>query len=361
MGHHRHVQPGADDYEYRGAPPPELRGEPEPPPAPRDAHAAARRTARRRRRRVWAWLAVLFLLPFSVPLVFRGLDLDGPSPVPQMLAFLPWFLAPAWLGLVAAVLARRVLPVVWAVAVLVATGWFLQPYGPDAPAGAADPPGNRFRVLTANLHHGDALPALRELLRDERPQLVAVQECGPACAAALRADEVRDLYPHRVIVEGGSAEGSALLSAYPLRSTPPVPGMLAMPGAVVDVGDRSLRFQLAHPMPPLLETIGPWERELGRLADFADERAGEPLVMAGDFNATQDHAAFRAVLDAGLGDVARLEGRSRTPTWPTQTAPPLGAQIDHVLVSDDFDTHGVTFFDLPGSDHRAVLADIALR
>ncbi|EST38119.1 hypothetical protein N566_09205, partial [Streptomycetaceae bacterium MP113-05] len=305
--------------------------------------------------------AVLFLLPFSVPLVFRGLGADGPSPVPQILAFLPWFLAPAWVGLVFAVLARRALLVLWAVAVLVATGWFLQPYGPDAPVEAADAPGSRFRVLTANLHHGDAVEALRELLRDERPQLVAVQECDTRCVQALGANEVRDAYPHRVVVEGGSAEGSALLSAYPLRSTPPVPGELAMPGAVVDVGKRSLRFQLAHPMPPLLRTIGPWERELGRLADYAAGHGNGPLVIAGDFNATQDHAAFRAVLDTGLQDVARLEGRSRTPTWPTQTAPPLGAQIDHVLVSEDFDTHGVTFFDLPRSDHRAVLADIAVR
>lgn len=354
------VQTGADDYVYRGEPPPELRGEPEPPAAPRGAAAAARRRARYRRRRRFGWCAVLLLLPFSVPLIFRALDADGPSPVPQLLAFLPWFLAPAWLALVCAVLARRVLPVLWAVAVLVATGWFLLPYGPDAPAHRAGAPTERFRVLTANLQYGGAIGPFLDLLRAERPQLVAVQECDAACAAKLRTPEVRETYPHRVILEGDGAQGSALLSAYPLRSTPPVPGELAMPGAVVDVAGTNVRFQLAHPLPPLLTGVGPWEQELGRLAQYAAEHGAGPLVMAGDFNSSQDHAAFRDILDTGLRDVARLEGRSRTPTWPAQTAPPLGAQIDHVLVSEEFDTHDVVFFDLAGSDHRAVLADVAL-
>lgn len=354
------MRTGAGNYEYRGEPPPELRREPDPPPA-RGAGAAARQAARvRRRHRRFGHWAVLFLLPFSVPLVFRGLDSDGPSPVPQMLAFLPWFLVPAWLGLVCAVLARRALLIVWAAAVLVATGWYLLPYGPDAPAQRAGVPAERFRVLTANLQRGDALEPFLELLRTERPQLVAVQECDTVCATVLRSGELRAAYPYRVVVEGGSAAGSALLSTYPLRSTPPVPGRMAMPGAVVDVAGTQVRFQLAHPSPPLLAGVGSWGRELARLAAFASEHEDVPLVVAGDFNSSQDHAAFRSVLDTGLRDVARLEGRSRAPTWPDRTAPPFGAQIDHVLVSEEFGSRDVVFFDLPGSDHRAVLADVAL-
>lgn len=303
---------------------------------------------------------MLLLLPWSVPLVFRGLDADGPSPVPQLLAFLPWFLAPAWLGLVCAVLARRLVLVVWAVAVLVATGWFLQPYGPDAAARDAGAPAERFRVLTANLREGEALDAFLALLPAERPHLVAVQECDAACVTALGSAEVRAAYPHRVIAEGSSVEGAALLSTYPLRSMPVVPGRLAMPGAVVDVAGTDVLFQSAHPTPPLLGGVGRWEGELRRLAALSGRRDG-PLVMAGDFNATQDHAAFRRILATGLRDVARLEGRSRTPTWPSRTAPPFGTQIDHVLVSGEFATRDVTFVDLAGSDHRAVLADVSLR
>jgi endonuclease/exonuclease/phosphatase (EEP) superfamily protein YafD len=302
------------------------------------------------------------LLPVSVPLVFRGLDADGPAPVPQLLAFLPWFLAPAWVGLVLGVVARRWPVALWAASTLAATAVFLQPYGPDAPPPGGQPTVARFRVLTANLHHGDATATLLKLLETEHPQLVAVEECDHRCVRALRSEAVRAAYPHRIVVSEGTWAGSALLSSYPLRSTTPLPGVPAMPGAYAEIAGVRVRVQVAHPMPPQFGSVNAWRRGLGELRDLAASlrRAGTPALFAGDFNASQDHAAFRAVLGAGLQDVARLQGHSRTPTWPARTAPPLGVQIDHVLVSDAFETHDVGFFGLPGSDHRAVLADVAL-
>jgi endonuclease/exonuclease/phosphatase (EEP) superfamily protein YafD len=313
-------------------------------------------------RRAAAWCAALFLLPVSVPLVFRGFDADGPAPVPQLLAFLPWFLAPAWVGLALAVLARRWPVALWAAAALAATAVFLQPYGPDAPPPDTRPVVARFPVLTANLHHGDATEALLDLLRREHPRLAAVQECDHRCARALRGPEVREAYPYRIVLGEDGSAGSALLSSFPLRSARPLPGVLAMPGAYADVRGVRVRVQVAHPMPPGFGSVVPWRRGLDELRDLAADldRDGAPALFAGDFNASQDHAAFRAVLAAGLRDAARLQGHSRTPTWPAETTPRLGVQIDHVLVSGSFETHEVSFPDLPGSDHRAVLADVTL-
>lgn len=339
-----------------GQEPPGLRRPRAPAPPPR-----RRRTGRGRR--VLSWCAAVFLVPVSVPLVFRACDADGPAPVPQLLAFLPWFLAPAWVGLALAVLARRWPVALWAAATLAATAVFLQPYGPDAPPPGAQPTAARFSVLTANLHHGDATEALLKLLDREHPQLVAVQECDQRCVRALRSDAVREAYPHRIVVDEGRSAGSALLSTYPLRSTKPLPGVLAMPGAYADVAGVRVRVQVAHPMPPEFASVTAWRRGLDELRDLAASlhRDGTPALFAGDFNASQDHAAFRAVLAAGLQDAARLQGHSRSPTWPSRTVPQLGVQIDHVLLSDAFETREVTFPALPGSDHRAVLADVALR
>lgn len=339
-------------------------GPPEPPGLHRPrAQSPPRRRRRSRRRRALSWCAAAFLLPVSVPLIFRGFDADGPAPVPQLLAFLPWFLAPAWVGLALAVLARRWPVALWAAAALAATAVFLQPYGPDAPSPGAQPAAARFSVLTTNLHHGDATDALLKLLRREHPQVVAVQECDRRCVRALRSPDVRDAYPHRIVVDEGRSAGSALLSTYPLRSTRPLPGVLAMPGAYADVAGVRVRVQVAHPMPPTFASVTAWRRGLDELHDLAASlsRDGTPTVFAGDFNASQDHAAFRAVLAAGLQDATRLQGHSRGSTWPTRTAPQLGVQIDHVLLSDSFETREVAFPALPGSDHRAVLADVALR
>lgn len=99
---------------------------------------------------------------------------------------------------------------------------------------------------------------------------------------------------------------------------------------------------------------------VGQAARLRRLLGGTPTVLAGDFNASQDHAAFRAILDTGLRDAARLAGSGRTPTWPARTAPAIGAQIDHVLVSEDFSASDAHFLDLADTDHRALLVDIAL-
>ncbi|NSC24528.1 endonuclease/exonuclease/phosphatase family protein [Streptomyces albus subsp. chlorinus] len=326
--------------------------------------AAAGGTAdgeRRRRHPLVAALCALTLLVLTVTLGFRAGDEDGPTPVPQLLAFLPWFLAPAWLVLLGAALMRRWLLLVWALAVLVGTGWFLRPYGPPAPAGAADrEPRAQFRLLTANLKYGRATGDLLAAVRRERPQFVAVQECDTRCASALRGPRLREEYPHRMItgVDGG-ARGSALLSVYPLSGRSQVRGRLSMPGAVADVHGKRIAVQVAHPMPPLPRDTAHWRTELDRLRAYAAARK-RPTLIAGDFNSSQDHAAFRALLDTGMHDAARILGNSRTPTWPARTTPVLGAQIDHVLLSRPLVPVDATFLDLRGTDHRGLLVNVKL-
>ncbi|RAJ56638.1 endonuclease/exonuclease/phosphatase (EEP) superfamily protein YafD [Streptomyces sp. Amel2xB2] len=317
---------------------------------------------RRTRRRPLAWFVALVLLVLSVPIVFRGMDDDGPTPIAQLLAFLPWFLVPGWLALLYAVLARRGFLALWAIVVLAATVGYTLPQGPDAPAGAAERTGKaRFRVLTANLRYGSATDALLTTLRRERPQIVAVQECDGRCATALRGTRMREEYPYRHIIERSGAGGSALLSTFPLKEKSTVPGTLAMPGAVADVSGTNVKVQVAHPMPPQPDALGSWRKELGALRAYGASRGSTPAIVAGDFNSSQDHAAFRSLLGTGLNDAARLTGQSRTPTWPNNTPlRPMGAQIDHVLVSDPLTAVEAQFVELAGSDHLGVLADVKL-
>ncbi|MGP3986992.1 endonuclease/exonuclease/phosphatase family protein [Streptomyces sp. 3N207] len=316
---------------------------------------------RGRRHPVIAALSVLTLLVLTVTLAFRIGDEDGPTPVPQLLAFLPWLLAPAWLAALGAALSRRWLVLLWALAVLGGTGWFLRPYGPSAPADtAARPAKAQFRVLTANLKYGAATPDLVKTVRRERPQIVSVQECDARCAVALRDPALREEYPHRIVTGGGGARGSALLSIYPLRDRSEVRGRLSMPGAVADVHGERVALQVAHPMPPNPGSTAAWRVELDRLRAVAAARGKLPTLIAGDFNSSQDHAAFRAILKTGMHDAARMLGNSRTPTWPTRTTPVLGAQIDHVLLSEKLLPVDGEFLDLRGTDHRALLVNVKL-
>ncbi|MFE1448449.1 endonuclease/exonuclease/phosphatase family protein [Streptomyces olivaceoviridis] len=304
-----------------------------------------------------AWCAGLLLAGVSVVVGCRVADTDGITPVPQLLAFLPWLLAPAGFALLCALLARWWPGLVWGVAVLGLLAWYLEPYGKTAEPGG--PPLVRLRVLTANVESGRGTPALVPLLRDRRPDVVLVQECTSGCRATLEGD-FRSVYPHRRAVEEDGSKGSLILSRFPLGPAAGVRGTLGMPGAVADVRGHAVRLQLVHTVPPLPDQVGPWRRELARLRAFAAAHDDGPLVLAGDFNASQDHAAFRRVLDTGLTDAARLAGHDRTPTWPSRTASVIGAQIDHVLVSRDFTATGARFPRVSGTDHRALVVDLAL-
>ncbi|MEU5741419.1 endonuclease/exonuclease/phosphatase family protein [Streptomyces tendae] len=316
-------------------------------------------------RRTGAWCAGLLFAGVSTVVGCRVADTDGVTPVPQLLAFLPWLLVPTGAGLLLTLLARWWTGAVWGVALLGLLAWFIEPYGKSAePTG---PPVAEVRVLTSNVEFGQATDALIATVRREKPDLVFVQECESTCDTALRHDLAAD-YPHRRAVEGDGSKGSVILSAFPLKAAPAVPGTMGMPGAVADVRGHAVRLQLAHPMPPLADRVGPWREELDALRDAAataltgdgDSGGGPPVVLAGDFNASQDHAAFRRILDTGLRDAARLAGEDRTPSWPARTLPVFGVQIDHVLVSEDFAARDARFLDLAGTDHRALVVDLTL-
>ncbi|MFC9266489.1 endonuclease/exonuclease/phosphatase family protein [Streptomyces zhihengii] len=330
-------------------------------PATWQAPPAAAAPPRRTRGRALAWLAGLLLVPPTAVVACRAADTDGITPVIQLLAFLPWLLAPAGLALLLALLGRRPLLVAWAVTVLAVTGWYARPYD----SGLADrPPGPvvaRVDVLTSNVQYGRATGELIEAVRRERPGIVFAQECPSTCVAALARELPRADYPYRIAAGGAGAAGSALLSRYPLERAGSLDSALAMPAATADVEGTAVRLQLAHPLPPVPSVIGDWRRELGALAAWAAAHRDGPALIAGDFNATGDHAAFRRILDrGGLRDAAALAGAGRTPSWPARLPRPLGAQIDHVLVGEAFSVRSARFLDLPGTDHRALLVSLEL-
>ncbi|MCX4235609.1 endonuclease/exonuclease/phosphatase family protein [Streptomyces sp. A15ISP2-DRY2] len=343
---------------------------------------------RPRNTRAGAWFAAFLLLTVSVVLGCRTADTDAITPVPQLLAFLPWLLAPTAVALLFAALSHWRIGLVWGVAALAVTAWYIEPYGKTMEPGGV--PVAEIRVLTANVEFGKATDGLIEAVSEQRPDLVFVQECEDTCEKKLdqafgkaskadKADKLKEksrekgkekgkaktgVYPYRQVVASATSEGSdgsVILSRHPLTPAKGIPATMGMPGATADVDGQEIHLQLAHPMPPLPSTLGTWREELAALRDYAAANIGRPTVVAGDFNATQDHAAFRRILDTGFMDGARLTGDTRTPSWPALTAPAFGAQIDHVLVSRGFTATRTRFLELGNTDHRALVVDLVLR
>jgi endonuclease/exonuclease/phosphatase family metal-dependent hydrolase len=95
-----------------------------------------------------------------------------------------------------------------------------------------------------------------------------------------------------------------------------------------------------------------WLNALRRLPGAPPDAAVR--VLAGDFNATLDHAHLRRLLDRGYRDAADVVGQGLRPTWQGLLT------IDHVLVTEEIGVRSVKVIDLPGSDHDAVLAALSL-
>jgi endonuclease/exonuclease/phosphatase family metal-dependent hydrolase len=320
--------------------------------------------SRRGGSRAGAWFAGLLLAGVSVVVGCRIADTDGITPVPQLLAFLPWLLAPTAVALLFAALTRWRLGLVWGVAVLGALAWYIEPYGKTTHRGR---PGRRTprTHLERRVRPGHGRADRRDQGPAPRPRLrpgMRVRVRGEAGAGLRKGQEQegrtgREREPRQMRgtraptpigrrSKAAGSDGSVILSRHPLKPAAGIPATMGMPGATADVNGHEIRLQLAHPMPPLPTHLSTWREELSDLRDYAAANRARPTVLAGDFNASQDHAAFRRILDAGFRDAARLTGDARTPSWPARTAPPLGAQIDHVLVSRDFAANRARFLDL---------------
>jgi endonuclease/exonuclease/phosphatase family metal-dependent hydrolase len=114
-----------------------------------------------------------------------------------------------------------------------------------------------------------------------------------------------------------------------------------------------------HTRPPSTSptAVRDWARDLDALPGT---EPGVLRVLAGDFNATLDHAALRAVLRRGYLDAAWITGRALAWTWrPLRLRFPRLA-LDHVLVDPRISVAAVELAPVRGSDHRAVVVDLVL-
>jgi endonuclease/exonuclease/phosphatase (EEP) superfamily protein YafD len=318
-----------------------------------------------RRAAVWSTavlvtaLSVLVLLPDLV-----GLDRYGK--VVQLVSFRPQLVGAGAvllvLLLVAVCIRRRLWPIPAGLAAVLLIGAALV-----LPRALPDPVpvgGRPATVLSFNAFEGGADPAaLAELIRTERPDLVAVPEAGARFAADLaplveplgyRLHHTDSSDPSDVAnVVAAVADGLGPVQVRTTEAGAPFPYVEVTGGQL-----GSLRFAAVHTQAPVSGEIPRWRSDLAALRQWC---AGPtPAIVAGDLNATLDHSALRAGM-AGCADAAAQRGAGLVPTWgPTIGSRPFGPQIDHVLVGHGIGAETFSVHFLPGSDHSAILTRLRL-
>lgn len=69
---------------------------------------------------------------------------------------------------------------------------------------------------------------------------------------------------------------------------------------------------------------------------------------------------MRRFLSRGYADSADRAGQGLIPTWPANKRIPPLITIDHVVVDRRVNVNAVSVHTVPGTDHRAVFADLRL-
>lgn len=367
------------------------RNPPEPPPAPADCASigSGRVSKSSRRAFLWQLLAFALLLPVASLSLFRAVPAEWPTPVVQLLSFMPWMVIPSIAALALALLSRRVLVMAAAGVFLAAQLFWLWP--PDAgraDAGATPGPGGSSLQLTAmniNSRFGQADAAvIIRLVRENGVGLLTVQEHTQALEDRLAAEGLGRLLPHKVSSPTDDGAGSATYSKHAMEAVGLVPDtpfqMRTVRLRLQDAGHAAvLEVTNVHALPPVDVRVGQWRSDLAALRELigsTESDAGGPggpgnMLLIGDFNATYDHAEFRSVLDGGPGgrkmvDVGTASGGRLIPTWPMEATWPMegiplpGIAIDHVVTSPHIGNSGYSVHRIPGTDHAAVMATLSI-
>jgi endonuclease/exonuclease/phosphatase (EEP) superfamily protein YafD len=281
------------------------------------------------------------------------------GPVAPLLSFTPLAAAAAPAATLTLGLARRRGPAATAALATAALAVVMRPRAARRTQPAASGP--VLRVLTVNLLCGRAdVEAVVALVRQTGADVLFLQELTGDTVTRLKQAGLGDLMPQKAPEPRGGPRGSGIYSRFPLSDGPPlVPVHAAQPTAVLKLpGGEMVELACVHPhppRPPWSRGVARWRRELAVLPP-----PGElPRVLAGDFNATLDHAVFRSVLRLGYADAALQAGEALTPTWGPAGRPAL-ITIDHVLVDRRCAVLASAVHAVPGSDHRAVYAEVRL-
>lgn len=312
----------------------------------------------------WALTAISFaVLGFALLPIVPSTARLGRLSVPVLQTLWPVMLALGLLVIVIGVRRRHTVACVLAACAAFAA---LVPINHWRPAGCADgetPTGN-LSVLTANAYVASAdLQALSTVVLDRDVDLLVVPEATNDFVAQFSETTGGRRLTHRTrVTRDDGFSGTAVLSRLPIEQIGGATGGSArhtfdQPAVRLIVAGLPVTVQAVHPYPPV-EEVRSWDASLRELGRWQRASTDEHLVLAGDFNASWAHPAFRDAV-GGLHDAGPSWGPFDRPTWPVGGRLPSFVTIDHIMVRG-FESTDAAAIDVPGSDHRAVWSNLRL-
>lgn len=127
----------------------------------------------------------------------------------------------------------------------------------------------------------------------------------------------------------------------------------------VQVGEQTVRLFCLHGPRPFMQPGYDYHKFWATLLPVLN-RQPQPLIVIGDFNATQYSQAYRQVTSSRLRSAHGDVGRGYATTWPNRffRVPPI--RIDHALLSPEVECLGIVEGRGFGSDHRPLILDVRI-
>jgi endonuclease/exonuclease/phosphatase (EEP) superfamily protein YafD len=230
----------------------------------------------------------------------------------------------------------------------------------DSAAGAPATPSVRIFFANVNASNSDHLSILQEI-HDAAPDIIVLAEFSQPWYMAVRNSPVLAAYPYGNGLLPSYLETINVLSRLRLKSEKQswIAGR-AFESIEVPVGSETLQIIGLHAPRPVrigsYDYDGYWNRMVPTLLAMEG-----PLVVVGDFNATQYSRVYKQLTAQRLRSAHQDRGRGYATSWPDGQfwLPPI--RIDQALLSPEVECAGISEGEGRGSDHRPLILDVRVR
>ena len=221
-----------------------------------------------------------------------------------------------------------------------------------------------LRLFDANVYDANSsMAGYASEIRLDHPDLVTLEEASPRDVDQLSSRGALDHLPYRYWNRAFGSRAIVVISRYRLGTTvgSAVDGQPYLARTTVAIPRRPLALWVVHTTAPIDPSVVAWNDELDGVHRLLAVKHPVRLLVVGDFNSTWGNRGFRAILATGLVDGAAARGQALDMTWSQLLSPlPPLIRIDHVLSGPDVVVTSIHSVPGPGSDHRALVATVAL-
>jgi endonuclease/exonuclease/phosphatase (EEP) superfamily protein YafD len=217
-----------------------------------------------------------------------------------------------------------------------------------------------IKLLLSNvLSSNQQFQTLLDLIEQEQPDIITLQEVTPQWAQALK--KLNKIYPYSHIEARQDNFGIAFYSRIPaLTIDTQFYGHAELPSitAQITVGKTPLTIIASHPLPPINTQLYQLRNQQLQAIAKVTKTIDQPIIVLGDLNTSQWSSHFQAFKNNSRLKNAR-KGFGILPTWPSQL-PMIGIAIDHILLSPEIHVESINTGPNIGSDHLPVIATITV-